>query len=266
MLKEIRDALFRIGENVQKEKLFELCPVYFLTHHESNNGYIQDLLNALLCDLEDKELFISKSNTLLYYHLSYNRTDSQLDLFDESGNYKKSLEQWLSYVSMKYHIESGIIMVSIDGDEPNMQDYLWWRQFFSDIRRYKKKFLLFISCDSSFSAVVHSMFEKEFFTMPYQLDSFTVDDYFHWCIAQIGEYPIELNETAKTGLKNILSKYRSDINHHVLKIWLNTLLWNYYSKNGFGEFIFFDCSSEELLGRIIERCRKDSSLRIGFLP
>ena len=264
MLEEIRDVLFRIGEQVNREQLFELSPLYFISHHENSSKHIQYLLNELRYDLANRNQFISKSNALLCYHLAYNTTDSELGLFDKSGSCKKSLDSWISYISGKYHMECGIIMISIDGYELNAQDYLWWRQFFSDIHTHKKKFLLFISCSSFFSTEIYSMFEKEFFTKMYQFDGFNVKYYFDWCIIQLEEYPITLDETAKTRLKNILAKNENDINHHVLEIWLNSLLWNYYGNKDFGEPIPFDFFSEELLRQIIERCHKDSSLKIGF--
>jgi hypothetical protein len=87
------------------------------------------MLNDLRYDLAARNLFSSKSNALLYYHLSYDSTDSQLRLLDKSGNYKNSLDHWLSYIGVKYHFDCGIILINIDEKE-TVRDYLWWRQFF----------------------------------------------------------------------------------------------------------------------------------------
>ncbi len=264
MIQKIRDELFRIGKKVNREQLFELCPIYFFTCHQKSDKHIQYILNNLRYDLANRELFASRSNVLLYYHLSYDSTESQLKLYDESGNYKNSLDKWLSYISVKYHIDCGIIMVNIEENKSSIQDHLWWKQFFSDLHKHKKKFLFFISCSLSFSSVICSMFEKEFFIMTYQIDKLMVEDYFNWCISQMKEYPINIDETTKMRLKNILEKYESDINYHILEIWMNSILWNYYSREELGTLISFDSIAGESLTRIIEKSKENDSLKIGF--
>lgn len=263
MIQEIRDELLRIGKKINKEQIFQLCPIYFFTHCEKSDKYIQYILNDLRYDLAERNLFASKSNILLHYHLSYDSTDSQLKLLDESGNYKNSLDHWLSYIGVKYHFDCGIILISIDENE-TVHDYLWWKQFFLDVHKYKRKFLFFISSSSSSPTVIYSIFEKEFFTMMYQVDDFTAEDYFDRLIVQIEEYSVNLDRTTKTELKNMLVKYENDINYHVLELWLNSLLWNYYSNKETGTPFSIDCISEKLLCQIIEKSREDDSLKIGF--
>jgi hypothetical protein len=108
------------------------------------------------------------------------------------------------------------------------------------------------------------MFESEFFTMMYKVDDYTVEDYFDMLIVQIEEHSITLDGTTKTELKNMLAKYENDINRHVLELWLNSLLWNYYSKKSTRAFLSIDSFSEETLCQIIEKFKKNDTLKIGF--
>ena len=263
MIKEIRDELFRIGEKVHRKQLFELCPIYFFAHNEESNRHIQYLLNDLRHDLADRNLFASKSDTLLCFRLSYESADSQMKLFDEYGNYKNGLDVWLSYIGVKYHLDCGIILINIDEDEA-VRDYLWWRQFFLDLHKHKKKFLFLVSCSSSLQTAIYSMFEKEFFTVMYQADDFTAKDYFDRLIVQIGEYSVTLDETTKTGLKNMLVKYENDISFHVLELWLNSSLWSYYGSKNSEKPLSLDCFSEELLRQLIKKIKKYNCFKIGF--
>ena len=41
MIQEIRDELFQVSKKVDREQLFELCPIYFFTYREKNDRHIQ---------------------------------------------------------------------------------------------------------------------------------------------------------------------------------------------------------------------------------
>ena len=57
---------------------------------------------------------------------------------------------------------------------------------FLDVHKYKRKFLFFISSSSSSPTVIYSMFEKEFFTMMYQVDDFTAEADFYYTDGYLG--------------------------------------------------------------------------------
>jgi hypothetical protein len=261
-MKEISEELCRTGSKINKEKLFLLSPVYLLPNHMDNN-HLQYLLNNLKSDLENKELISSKSHIFLNFSLSYNSSETQLGLYDESGTFRNSLEQWLSYIRLRYHFEHGIILFDIKYSKAIIQDSLWWKQFFSDIKRYKKNFLFFV--DTKDVKEIQSLFEKETFTVTHELCNFTAEDYYDWFNSQAEQYSVFPDEICRTELKRLFVKYESSLNHHVLELWMKSLIWSYYSSET-AESFSVQHLSEDLLIEIIDRCKNhEDSSAIGFI-
>ncbi|MCM1133627.1 MAG: hypothetical protein NC340_09175 [Ruminococcus flavefaciens] len=267
MINEIRDELCRIGEKVSREELFALSPVYLLSDVEENGSYLHYFMDDLCLDLEKSEIFSSKSHIFLGLSLAYNRQEGQSGLYNDSGIFKAGLENWLAYISKRNHYDSGVVMIDIRNFKDIPQDCLWWKQFFTDIQRYKKDFLFFVSCGESDVAEIQNLLEKEVFTVRHNLTAFTADDYFDWFIAQMnsGFYSVLMTNPGKKLLKKLLTKYERDLSYHILNIWLVSLLWNFF-KNGYNsEILPVKYLSEDLLVQTIEKCRKsENSSEIGF--
>lgn len=266
MIEEIREKLCRIGEKLNRENLFELSPVYLILNCTDDYNYLQYLLNDLQFNLEEKSILDSRHHILLCFSMAYNTREAQSGFFDESGRFRPNIEQWLSYISMRYHFDNGIILIHIENLKDMENDCLWWKQFFSDIRRYKKDFLFFISCEKDDITTLQNFLEKEIFITRYELRNFTVKDYLDWMIVQLENYSVSLDEEHKTELKNLFTKYERDINHHLLELWMKSLLWNYYSSNQADLNLPLHCLSEDLLIKIIDRYKEyEKNPKIGFM-
>lgn len=268
MIEKIKDELLRIGAKVDRERLFELSPVYLFPDFTDNSKHLQYLLNNLRSDLEKNGVISSTSHVFLRFFPAYNSRENQFGLYDETGTFRSNLERWLSYINMRYHFEHGIILIDIKHYKDIKKDNLWRKQFFSDIRKYKKDFLFFISCGEDDADAIQSLFEKEVFTVSCKLDDFTAESYFQWFITQLDEYTVSLDEAGKTELKNLLTKYEQDISHHILELWLKSLLWSYYSSEEAEPILPLRCLSEDLLLQTIDKCqkhKKETDSKIGFM-
>lgn len=266
MIEEIKDKLYRVGEKVGREKLFELSPVYLLSDHADNCKYLKYLLSNMCFELEEREILYSRSCIFLCLYPEYNIREAQAVLFDESGTFKISLEQWLYYISTRHHYEHGIILINIRNFKDITQEHLWWKQFFEDIRKYKRDFLFFISCEKVDTAEIFKLLGKAVFTVKYELDVFTLEDYFHWIIAQLEEYSVSLQSSGKKELKKLLLKYEHDIDHHILDLWLKSLIWSYLSNKNKDTFLPFDYLSEDLLIKTINTyIDHGNASKIGFM-
>ena len=265
MIEKIKDELYRIGNKVNREQLLELCPVYLLSNHADDRNYLQYMLNELQLDLEQKKIISTNSNVFLCFSLECVSGENQFVLHNGKGDFKYRLEQWLSYINAKYHFEHGLIMLDIERMKDIKQDVLWWKQLFCDIRKYKKNFMIFVSCGISDADTVQKMLENEFFTVRYEMDDFTADEYLQWFTAQLLDYSIIIDDVQKKELKNIFVKYESRISHHILELWLKSLLWQYYGSGNEENFQPASSSVEELLIHIINNNEKRlNTANIGF--
>ena len=266
MIEKIKDELYRISKKMDAEKLFELSPVYLISNYSSDFCYLQYLLDDLQNDMEERNIIHLNSQILLCLSLAYDSQRIQYGFYDELGNFKSTLEQWISSISMRYHFDHGIILINIENLKEIEKNYLWWKQFFSDIRRYKKDFLFFISCYEPDMTALQNFLEKEIFVIRYELRSFTAQDYFDWCIVQLEKYSVKLDKEGETVLKNLFVKYEQDINYHLLELWIKSLLWSYYTSNHTDKILPLQYLSENTLIKIMDNCKKYEILsKIGFM-
>ncbi|MBQ7264546.1 MAG: hypothetical protein IJS61_00435 [Firmicutes bacterium] len=265
MIKKIKEDFYSISKKVNGDILFELCPVYLLLNHTEDSGFLQSTLNEFRLELEEKNIIPSNSSAFICFSAEYIKGENQLLLLNGSGEHKKGLGQWLDFVRGRYHYEYGVIMLVIQDYKNIKHDILWWERLFCDIRRCKKNFMVFISCSNNEDSEIQNLLENEVFTLCYDVENLTVEEYFLWVTERLREYSVSLEDKQKVWLKNFLVRYRAYINFHILDLWLKSSLWYYYGSNNGVNFNPVSLMSENLFMNIIgNRKRQRNVTNIGF--
>lgn len=262
MFDSLRDDFYRVKKETGIEKAFELSPIYLLSG-QTGLEYIRYWLDKFRCDLEENGGML-KSSTIVPLSLSYNSKLSELGLFYESGEFKDSLDKWLSFVLARYHVECGMVLIEIPRVDDVLHDYIFFQQLLNDIKKHKKTFLFFIL--SNEIEKIEPFLSTEMLSIYYNVSNSTTDDFVNWVIKEIEENNMSISDADRSILKMMFDKYENNVTLKMIEVWIKTLLWNYYiSKNDDGCFLLPE-SSEALLVEIIEKnCVRRQKLKIGFL-
>lgn len=261
MFDSLRDGFYRLKKEIGTEQIFKISPVYLLNGQISLK-YIQYWLDQFRFDLEQSGGML-KSSTLISLSLLYNPKSTELGFFDESGKFKVSLDQWLSFIIDRYHVECGIILINIPDINYIIHDYIFFKQFVNDVRKNKKYFLFFIF--SNEIEKIEPLLSTELFSIYYNVSSSTTDDFVNWVIKEFKENHISIAEVDRSTLKMLLDKYENIITLKMIDIWINTMIWNYYISEKCDKCFLEPEKSEDILVEIIEKNRASKNeVKIGF--
>lgn len=264
MFESITNDLCRIKTKLNREKAFELSPVYLLLDQTGNHKDLLFFLNLFRSELE-KNGCISKSSIFTAFSISYNIRELQLGLADESGNFRGSLDQWLTYYKNRFHIESGIVLIDIPCFSDVSKDHAWWKNLSKEINESKRDFLFFISAKDTEIENTETLLLPEVFTVKYEMTNFSIDDYTYWFVEKAKENGIIISEMHKTTLKNLFARYENDLNRQIVELWLKELLWVFYtSENDNVCFLPSELTESSLIRSIEKNHKKAYMSGIGF--
>ncbi|MCR5782386.1 MAG: hypothetical protein K6G90_06565 [Clostridia bacterium] len=264
MFESITNDLCRIKTKLNREKAFELSPVYLLSDQTGNHKDLLFFLNLFRSELE-KNGCISKSSIFTAFSISYNIGELKFGLADESGNFRGSLDQWLTYYKNRFHIECGIVLIDIPCFSDVPKDHAWRKILAKEINENKTDFLFFISVKDTEIENTETLLLPEVFTVRFEMTDFSIDDYTYWFAAKAKENGIIISETDKTTLRDLFARYEHDLNRQTAELWLKELLWLYYtSENDNACFLPPELTESSLIRSIEKNHRKVYMSGIGF--
>ncbi len=269
MLKKTKDDLINASKKLGSEKALEFSPIYLIPQKNNSTEILIYSLEKLMTELDKNAVLSEKNGTCIRLCADFGIGDIvnsiQPGFYDDSGNFKKTLEYWINEIGLRYHVNQGIVLIDLKQTKDLFSEKVWCEQLFRHIKRYKKHFLFFVSFDESDSKEVKNWIEKFFFCETIEVKTITEDDYIAFFKLQLEQYGIQTGDNCAAALKSLLSKYKSDINYTVLDIWLRKIVWDVLKSTDSTPILQNNDLSEDTLSEIIKNFKSDSStVKIGF--
>ena len=189
----------------------------------------------------------------------------QAGLYNDSGKFKSTLDQWLGEIVQKYHVDRGIVLISFSRVKDILSDEIWSDRLLRHIRCFKSRFLFFLSFDECDLKDIKAWVGKSFFCETIELEEPSDNEYivnFDLIFKQSG-FTISVKAVEK--LSQILKRHRSDIDYTVLDLWQKQIMWNVLTTKGSDTSLNEKHISEDELVQIIEsRKANKSGVKMGF--
>ena len=269
MFEIIKDDICKVKEKLGLEKMLENAPVYLLPQKADTVNAVSYSLQQFMIDLEKSDVFPSKGNSLFHFFVEEGTSElgitTKLGMCDSLGRFKTNLEQWVVDLTLKYYIKGGIVLMSLTKPDDVIQDKIWCEQLFRHMRKYKNRFLFFISFEEKETERVQDWIGKEFLieTVPVKVP--TEDDYYNHFACKCEQFGLQLGEDAESKIKSLINKYFSDVNYRTFDLWHEYTMWNFLKKNDESSVLQNEDLSEEILVKITKNNHnKKNTKKIGF--
>ncbi len=269
MLKTITSELKNAAKKLNSEKVIKASPIYLLPQKNSSNEPIRYSLEQLMIELDKHGIISEKDSAFIYLNAEHGSADIvnsvQPGLYDDSGKFKRTLEQWLGNIVQKYHVNQGIVLISFSEVKDILSDEIWSDQLFRHIRCFKNRFLFFFSFDESDLKDVKAWAGKSFFCETIELEEPGDDDYIDSVVMSLNQYGFTVNVKAVEKFSRILKRHRSDIDYSVLDIWQKQIAWSAITSSESNSSLNEKYILEDELVQIIENRKSDKSgVTMGF--
>ena len=270
MFQKVKDELVSASEKLNIEKVFELAPIYLLPQNEDCSDNIQYSLEQLLSELDSKGIVSEKDGACIRLSAEKGSIDiinsAGFGLYDDYGKFKKTLDQWLQDIGLKYHFYQGIVLLSVKKIKDLILEDVWCEQLFRHIKYYKNHFLFIISFDEKEIKDAESLMGKSFFCETIMPTKKTEKDYNEHITSLLEQYDTKLSEDAAICLTEILKKYYSDINYKIIDLWIKQILWNMLKNSGSDMTLNEIDLSETMLAEIVKSSKSETTgFSIGFI-
>ena len=269
MFQKITNDLINAAAKLESEKVIMAAPIYLLPQKDYSYAMLRYSLEQLMIELDKHGVISEKDAAVINLYAENGSTDIinsvQAGLYNDSGKFKKTLEQWLGDVVQRYHVNMGIVLISFPRVKDILSDEIWSDQLFRHIRCFKSRFLFFFTFDESDLKDIRAWVGKSFFYETIELEEPSDDDYIDRFAMFFKQYGFTISVKAVEKISQILKRHCSDIDYTVLDLWQKQIIWNVLTANGSDTSLNEKYISEDELVKIIEsRKTNKSGVKMGF--
>jgi len=255
LFSKICNELKIAGKYISKENILGSSPIYLFSVNKESNIIQIDELKKLLLSFEENEIFLSDSDDVIVLYPDYGITENGMTsipgLYDDCGNFKNTIEQWMVYLNIKCSISQGIVYLCPDCIDVILSEPLWFKKLMRQIRHYKEKFLFIIGTDENHIEDIYRIMKKEIFCRKITVTPTKKTVYIQMMESIFLKSCIAISTDVNTLFSNIIDKYYDEIDTCVIELWLKNVIWNFIS-NEKSDFSFeTDDLDEEILKQFI---------------
>lgn len=234
MFEKINQDIRTAERYIPKTALLNAVPVYlFPVRKESERVQFCELRN-LLVSLEEEEIFLTDSDDIILLYPDYGLTENGLSsipgLYNESGVFKSTLEQWMVYLNVQCNVSQGIVYIHPDCADILLSEALWFQKLLRQLSHYKGKFLFLIGTEQEYCDKVYDVVKNEVFCRRTTIDSPGEKQYLEMAGTLFRENGIIPDNDAAVRFTELLKKYHDKINTSIVELWLQEIIWNCVSK------------------------------------
>lgn len=266
----IAEELDKAGQNVERERLLAITPLYLCSAGQGSREILGNGLEELLKKLEEQKLFARQTDGVVCFSLEYGIQEGHiretLGLSDGQGRFRESLGQWMSYLNGQYQVVGGIVQIRMDWSRQWEAEDIWWRRFFRELGRYKKEFLFLFQAEEEALAAAGEWLGREYFCRTIEVRRPESADYIRRFKQELDRAGLILDEAGEEVLAELLGQYTKELDYRILEKWQKELAWEYLilANPGTVERHVFPAEriTEESLKRHLPDRRKSSGIGI----
>ena len=269
MFQKITNDLINAAAKPDTEKVIMAAPIYLLPQKDYSNAMLRYSLEQLMIELDKYGVISEKDTAVINLYAENGSTDIinsvQAGLYNDSGKFKITLEQWLGDIVKRYHVAQGIVLISFHRVKDILSDEIWSDQLFRHIRCFKSRFLFFLSFDECDLKDIKAWVGKSFLCETIEPEEPSDDKYIENFDLLFKQSGLTIGVKAVEKISQIIKRHRSDIDQTVIDLWQKQIIWNVLTTNRSDTSLNENHISEDELVQIIESQKANKSgVKMGF--
>jgi len=269
VFQKIIDDLINVSKTLNAKEMIEASPIYLVPQQSTNDETLPSALDRFMIQLDENGIISEKDSVCIRLFAeqgSANNVNSVcLGLYNDTGIFKKSLEDWINDIGLRYHLNHGIVLITLKQIKDIIADDIWYEQLFRHIKRFKNRFMFFISFEESELEDTANWIGKSFFYETIAAEKTTTEEHLKYILHLFEQYKIRIDEDAKKKLETILKDHQTVIDNTVVVLWQQTIIWNMLKRTDSNTILNQEYLSEDLLDDIIKRRKEEKpGIKIGF--